>query len=187
MDKTLQEPMSQLVYGKFEKPVAESKYIVSVKSKVLNWRNFLYFSASMPILPAHVIKDLGGARYIKEYNFKFLPGSGQYIVNESDIVKGRSVTLRRRNDYWAEKDRRNIGTGNFDEIREIIVRDDNLAFEMFKKGDLDYFYVNIPRQWAQELNFDRVQRGMIQKAKVYTNAPVGIRGLASHGRPRGMT
>ena len=61
MDKGLQEPMSQLVYGKFEKPVAESKYIVSVKSKVLNWRNFLYFSASLPILPAHVLKNVDGA------------------------------------------------------------------------------------------------------------------------------
>jgi microcin C transport system substrate-binding protein len=182
MDKTLQDPMNELVFGKFEKPVAESKYIVTVKSKVLNWRNFLYFSASMPILPAHILKDVDGARYIKEYNFKLLPGSGPYVVNESDIVKGRSVSLRRRPDYWAAKYRRNIGTSNFDEIREVIVRDANLAFEMFKKGDLDYFYVNVPRQWAQELNFDRVQRGLIQKAKVYTNAPVGIRGLAFNTR-----
>ena len=33
MDKGLQDPMTQLVYAKFEKPVAESKYIVRVKSK----------------------------------------------------------------------------------------------------------------------------------------------------------
>jgi len=182
MDKGLQEPMSQLVYGKFEKPVAESKYIISVKSTVLNWRNFLYFSASLPILPAHVLKNVDGPRYVKEYNFKLLPGSGPYILNEADIIKGRSITLRRRPDYWAEKQRRNIGTGNFDEIREVIVRDDNLAFEMFKKGDLDYFDVKIPRQWVQDLNFDRVQNGVIQKAKVYTNAPIGTRGLAFNTR-----
>jgi microcin C transport system substrate-binding protein len=182
MDKGLQEPMSQLVFGKFEKPVAESKYIVRVKSTVLNWRNFLYFSASLPILPAHILKTVDGAKYVKEYNFKLLPGSGQYILNEADIVKGRSVTLRRRPEYWAEKQRRNIGTGNFDEIREVIVRDENLAFEMFKKGDLDYFDVKIPRQWVQDLNFDRVERGLIQKAKVYTNAPVGTRGLAFNTR-----
>lgn len=182
MDKGLQEPMSQIVYSKFEKPVAESKYVVSVKSTVLNWRNFLYFSASLPILPAHVLKNVDGPRYIKEYNFKLLPGSGPYILNEADIVKGRSITLRRRPDYWAEKQRRNIGTGNFDEIREVIVRDDNLAFEMFKKGDLDYFDVRIPRQWVQDLNFDRVQQGVIQKAKVYTNAPIGTRGLAFNTR-----
>ena len=65
---------------------------------------------------------------------------------------------------------------------EVIVRDENLAFEMFKKGDLDYFYVNIPRQWVQDLNFDRVERGLIQKAKIYTNAPVGTRGLAFNTR-----
>lgn len=182
MDKGLQDPMNVLVYSKFEKPVSESKYIVRVKSNVLNWRNFLYFSASLPILPAHVLKTVDGARYLKEYNFKLLPGSGPYVLNEADIEKGRSITMRRRNDYWGEKQRRNIGTGNFDEIREIIVRDDNLAFEMFKKGDLDYFYVNVPRQWVQELNIDRVQRGLIQKAKVYTNAPVGTRGLAFNTR-----
>lgn len=182
MDKGLQEPMSQLVYAKFEKPVAESKYIVRVKSTVLNWRNFLYFSASLPILPAHILKDVDGPRYIKDYNFKLMPGSGQYILNEADIVKGRSITMRRRPDYWAEKQRRNIGTGNFNEIREIIVRDDNLAFEMFKKGDLDYFYVAIPRQWVQELNFDKVERALIQKAKVYTNAPIGMRFLAFNTR-----
>ena len=44
MDKTMQDPSAQLTYAKFERPVADSKYIVSVKSKVLNWRNFLYFS-----------------------------------------------------------------------------------------------------------------------------------------------
>jgi microcin C transport system substrate-binding protein len=42
--------------------------------------------------------------------------------------------------------------------------------------------VNIPRQWLQELNFDRVQRGLIQKAKVFNDAPVGTRGLAFNTR-----
>ena len=36
MDKGLQDPSNVLVFGKFEKPVAESKYIVRVKSKQLN-------------------------------------------------------------------------------------------------------------------------------------------------------
>jgi microcin C transport system substrate-binding protein len=182
MDKNLQEPMSQLVFEKFDKPVAESKYIVRVHCKVLNWRNFLYFSASLPIFPAHALKDVTGARYIKEYNFKLFPGSGPYIVNDADVVKGKSISVRRRKDYWAEQQRRNVGTGNFDELREIVVRDQNLAFEMFKKGDLDYFYVNVPRQWVQELNFDKVQRGLIQKAKVYNDSPIGIRGIALNTR-----
>ena len=41
--------MQQMTFGKLNRPVAESKYIVRVQSKEMNWRNFLYFSG-MPIL-----------------------------------------------------------------------------------------------------------------------------------------
>ena len=181
MDKGLQSPSSQLVFGKFEKPEAESKYIVRVKSKQLNWRNFLYFSG-MSIFPAHVLKNVDGATYVKDYNFKLLPGTGPYTVNEADVVKGKSVSIRRRTNYWAQGQRRNVGLNNFDEVREIVVRDQKLAFEMFKKGDIDDYYVNISRQWVEDLNFDRVQRGLIQKRKVFNDAPSGVQGLAFNTR-----
>jgi microcin C transport system substrate-binding protein len=52
------------------------------------------------------------------------------------------------------------------------VRDDNLVFELFKKGELDdYVVIHSPKQWAQELNFDNVQRGLIQKKKVFNSYP----------------
>lgn len=181
MDKGLQDPSSQLTFGKFERPVAESKYIVRVQSKVLNWRNFLYFS-TMSIFPAHVLKNVDGAKYLEDYNFKLLPGTGPYRVDETDVQKGKSVSIRRRTDYWAADVRRNIGLNNFDEIRETVVRDRGLAFEQFKKGDLDYYYVNISREWVEELNFDRVQRGLIQKRKVFTDNPSGFSGLAFNTR-----
>ena len=182
MDVGLQSPMLQLVYGKFERPVAESKYIVSVKSQVQNWRNFLYFSSSMLILPAHVLKDVDGAKYLTDYNFKLLPGTGPYRVDEADVQKGQSLMIRRRNDYWAANARRNMGLNNFDAIRETVVRDQNLAFEMFKKGDLDSYYVNISREWVEELNFDRVQRGLVQKRKIFNDNPSGIQGVAFNTR-----
>jgi microcin C transport system substrate-binding protein len=182
MDKGLEDPMTALVYGKFEKPVAESKYIVRVKSKELNWRNFLYISASMVILPSHVLKTVTPANYIKEYNFKLLPGTGPYTVSDTDIDKGKSLTIRRRNDYWAEKDRRNVGMNNFDEIRQIVVRDQQLAMEMFKKGDLD-IYPPTAKNWVEDLdNFDRVKRGVIQRRKVYNDTPMGTPGLAFNTR-----
>ena len=84
-----------------------------------------------------MLKTVDGASYLKDYNFKMLPGTGPYVVNEADVVKGKSVSIRRRKDYWAEKHRRQRRQNNFDEIRETVVRDQNLAFEMFKKGDLD--------------------------------------------------
>lgn len=183
MDKGLQDPMAELVYSKYEKPVAESRYIVRVKSNVLNWRNFLYFAASMPILPAHVLETVNGDRYLEEYNFKLLPGTGPYTITEADVAKGRSLTIRRRKDYWAENVRRSIGTNNFDEIREIVVRDQKLAIEMFKRGDLDYFAPVNATFWVQELgDIDRIQRGLIQKRKVHNDKPMGMYGIAINMR-----
>jgi microcin C transport system substrate-binding protein len=182
MDKGLQSESMALVYGKLEKPVAESKYIVRVKSKQLNWRNFLYFSQALPILPAHILKDVDGARFLKDYNFKLLPGSGPYAIADSDVVKGKTVTIRRRKDYWAEKQRRNIGLYNFDEFRETVIRDPNLVFETFKRGDLDYYFVNSSRRWIEEMNFDKVQHGLIQKRKIFNEAPQGFGGLAMNTR-----
>jgi microcin C transport system substrate-binding protein len=182
MDKGLQDPSNQLVFSKFQPPVAESKYIVRVASKDLNWRNFLYFSG-MAILPAHVLSTIHGATYLKEYNRKLLPGTGPYVVQEADIQPGQSISIRRRpSGYWAEKHRGSVGLGNFDEIRSIVVRDQKLAFEMFKRGDLDYYYVNASREWVEELNFDRVQRGLIQKRKIFNDAPQGVYGLGFNTR-----
>jgi len=181
MDKTLQAPMSELTYSKFERPVAESKYIVSVKSKVLNWRNFLYFSG-LAIKPASILKKINGDQYNKEYNFKLLPGSGPYTIREEDIKKGNGVVARRRPDYWNAKARANIGLYNFDELRFTVVRDEKLAFEMFKKGELDFYVVGIAQQWVQETDFENVKRGLIQKRKIFNNEPWGFAGLAFNSR-----
>jgi len=179
MDKGLQDPSNALVFGKLEKPVAESKYIVRVKSKELNWRNFLYFSASLPIFPAHVLKNVDGAAYVKDYNFKLLPGTGPYEVREADVIKGKSLTIRRRNGYWAEQSRRNIGGNNFDALTEVVVRDRKLATEMFKKGDLDVLAPVTAQDWVEELGkLDKVDRGLIQKRKVWNELPQGTMGLA---------
>ncbi len=181
MDDTLQAPSEKLTFGKLERPVVESKYIVRVKAKELNWRNFLYFSG-MAILPAHVLKNMNGDKYLKDYNFKVLPGSGPYTLREEDVSKGKSISVRRRKDYWAEKARANVGVANFDEQRFAVVRDENLAFEMTKKGDLDYYVVGRAKQWAEEMNFENIQRGLIQKRKVFNEQPWGTSGFAFNTR-----
>lgn len=182
IDKGLQEYQVQAMLGVFSKPVAESKYIVRVKSNELKWQNFMNFANFLPVIPAHALKGLDGARYLKEYNFRLLPGSGQYTVKDEDVLKGKSISIRRRPDYWAEKERRNVGSGNFDEIRWVVVRDQKLQQEMLKKGDTDWYYINISREWVEDFNFDRVQRGIIQKRKIFTDAPVGIQGIAFNMR-----
>lgn len=181
MDPTLQDPMSQLVFGKVNRPVAESKYIVRVQAKEVNWRAFLYFSG-MQILPAHALKSINGDAYLKDYNFKLLPGSGPYTIQESDVHKGQSISVRRRKDYWGIKARANVGLNNFDELNFTIVRDDNLVFEKLKKGELDISLINVARVWVEQTDFDNVQRGLIQKRKIYNSPAQGFEGIALNTR-----
>jgi len=181
MDKGLQE-RGQILFRVFDTPVAESKYIVRVHAKELNWQNLMHFATQVPVFPSSVLNTIDGARYLKEYNFKVIPGSGPYTINDADVVKGKTISIRRRKDYWAEHQRRNVGANNFDEFRETTVRDQNLVLQMFKRGDLDYYYVNISREWIQEFDFDKVQRGMIQKRKIFNAKPSSIQGMAINTR-----
>jgi len=162
--------------------VAESKYIVRMKAKELKWENFLLASSIRPFA-ARLLKNIDGKSYLRDYNFKLLPGTGPYILNESDIQKGNSVTLRRRKDYWAEKNRVNVGQNNFDEFKRIVIRDENLAIQMLKKGELDYYYVAAnPKVWIEQFNSEGFQRGLLAKRAVFNNYPADVTYMAFNMR-----
>lgn len=187
VDKSLQDPARNLIYGNFDPPVAESRYIVSVRAKSDDWQNFMYFAVGAHIggffiMPAHALKGVTGDAYIKQFNYRMLPGSGAYAVAEKDVERGRLIRIRRRPDYWAANHRRNIGVANFDEIQQNVVRDRSLEFEMFKRGDIDYYFVQRAAEWVQELDYPNIKRGLNQKRKIYNHKPVGIGGLAMNTR-----
>src|SRR5262249_35284125 len=48
--------------------------------------------------------------------------------------------------------------------------------------DIDIYPVNISREWIQEFNFDKVQRGLIQKRKIFNDSPAVILGFAINMR-----
>ena len=182
VDPGILEAYSNILYGTFEQPVAESKYIVSVKTKEVNWRQFLYFAGSMRILPAHYIGGIKGSEYLEKFQFDAIPGSGPYILLKEDISKGQSVTFRRRSDYWAEKERFNTGTNNFDALKIEVIQDESLAFEKFKKGDIDLYLVTRAQWWAERFDFDEFKRGLVARYKVFNENPNGVSGLVYNMR-----
>jgi microcin C transport system substrate-binding protein len=182
MDETILMPSSQLVYGKFERPEAEGKYIVKVKSKNLNWRNFLYFSG-MNIMPAHYLRQVDGTEFLKRYQYTMVPGSGPYVIYPDDIVNQESFTFTRRDNYWAADDPMNKYIHNFDRVKIVVVKDNrSLMFEKFKKGECDFYPVYSAREWHEETDFEAVRKGWVQKRKVYSNRPVGTSGFAFNMR-----
>ncbi|MEO8666579.1 MAG: extracellular solute-binding protein [Ignavibacteria bacterium] len=162
-------------------PVAESKYIVSYKANKDGWLPF-NFAAGFRILPAHYIGSISAKEYLEKYNYDVVPGSGPYIVKKEDVEKGRNIVIRRRSDYWGDKQRFATGLYNFDIIKTEVVSDESLDFEKFKKGDIDIYQVNRAQWWAERTDIDEVKRGIIVKKRIYNQKPGGLSGLALNMR-----
>ncbi|RMH73103.1 MAG: ABC transporter substrate-binding protein [Gemmatimonadetes bacterium] len=181
-DETILAPSTNTYYLRYERPVAESKYIVSVRPKELGWRNFMGFGL-MTIYPAHYIGDLSGADYLEEYQFKVLPGTGPYTILEEDIKSQQSYTLTRRLDYWNADNPTKKYLYNFDRIKFLVVKDNvSLEFEKFKKMEQDVITVSQARRWVEETDFPAVKKGWVQKRKVYSEKPSGTSGYAFNMR-----
>jgi microcin C transport system substrate-binding protein len=111
-----------------------------------------------------------------------VPGSGPYEILPENVDNGRSVTLTRRDDWWAKDDPANAGLYNFDEIEWLVVLDERLHLEKFKQGELDVYLVGRASWWVNEFNFDEVQRGIVLKRKIFNDEPRGTSGLAFNTR-----
>lgn len=92
--------------------------------------------------------------------------NGPYRIKESQI--GKKITYERVRDYWAKDLFVNVGHYNFDTITYEYFRDDTIALESFKKGDL-----NLRREWD-----------ITKWQKSYTNMSTNqIRASIPHKRP----
>lgn len=181
IDPGLLSGVGDLYQTYLETPVAESKYIVRYKAKKEGWLPFS-IAASIRILPAHVIGGVSGKDYLDKFNYDVVPGSGPYYIRQDDIQKGQSITMRRRSDYWGEKERWNIGMNNFDAFRTDVIADERLRLEKVKKGETDIYSYNRAQWWADESNFDEVKRGLVMKKRIFNQNPAGLQGLAFNMR-----
>jgi len=121
--------------------------------------------ATLYILPKHVYSK---GNFNKDFN-KSLLGSGPYTLSQAK--RGIRVVLKRNKNYWGKNLPQNIGRYNFDKITFKSVADDNVAYEMFKKGDLDFHSFSSARTWATETNGPLYKKGRLKKIKAHTELP----------------
>ncbi len=181
VDEGILAPYSNMVWGKFDEPVAESPYIVRVHTNELNWKFFLYFGG-MSIMPAKYIGHLTGKQYMKVFQFEMPPGSGPYIMEKENIKKGRSLTIKKRHDYWDKDNPKSKGGANFERIKFSVVNDERLTFEKFKKGEFDFYLVGRAQWWHEECDFENIKRGLVQKRKIWNDEPQGVSGFVFNMR-----
>lgn len=184
-DPGILEPSSNLVYGKFEEPVAKSKYIFEVQAKTVNFRNLLYFGAAMYIYPDHEIGTITGKEFLEKYNFNMPAGTGPYYLNEKDVKMGQGWKLVRRQDYWAKSYDVSKYTANFDYVNYLVVKDNpRLMYEKFKSGEVDMFRFNMATTewWVNDKDYDAIKNGYIRRYRIFTNGPMGTQGVTFNMR-----
>mgnify|MGYP002713126895 CR=1 FL=1 len=178
------DPSNLIVFGEqFEMPVIVDERTIKVTTKKLNWRLFLYFGG-MKIFPEKYI-HIPGDQYLKDYNWKMIPGSGPYTLVDEDIKEGHSITLRRRHDWWGEDTRGGRNTYNFELIKFVVVADTELNYEKFKKGEFDLYRATKSQRWVQEIPKEKIiQKGWVQRRKIYNKSPQGFAGFVFNLRKK---
>jgi microcin C transport system substrate-binding protein len=91
-------------------------------------------------------------------------GSGPYRIKQAK--PGRSVRYERVPDYWGNDLAVNKGQWNYDEIHFDYYRDETVAFESFKAGNLDYWQETSAKNWATAYNFAALRDGYIKRQEV---------------------
>jgi microcin C transport system substrate-binding protein len=91
-------------------------------------------------------------------------GSGPYRIKE--VRPGRSISYERVKDHWGKDLPVNRGQWNYDQIRFEYYRDETVAFEGFKAGNLDYWQETSAKNWATAYDFSAVRNGFIKRQEV---------------------
>ena len=108
--------------------------------------------------------DKGEARNLAETTLEAPLGNGPYKVDS--VKPGRSISLKRADDYWGKDLPVNRGKNNFDELVMIYYRDNTVALEAFKGDEYDFRAENSSKNWATAYDFPAVKRGDVVRQEV---------------------
>ena len=124
--------------------------------------------SDLTVLPKHYWEGTdasGKPRDITQPTLEPPLGSGPYEIES--FQPGASITWERVPDYWGWDQPTRVGRYNYGTLNFTYFRDQNAAWEAFKKGGIDDYRVeNISRRWATEYNFPAVQNGQVRQMTV---------------------
>ncbi|CAM4205688.1 extracellular solute-binding protein [Vibrio neonatus] len=151
------------------------KYTISLQSSDALPEDLLIDRINLQPKPRHFFKNGIGKNYIREYNWKAEPTTGAYYV--SALKKGRTIEMSHVKDWWGYHNRYLKNRFNVDKIRFSVIRDPDLAYRYFEKGELDVFNINSQKLWFDKTSSEPFQKGYIVKSMLNNEVSVGASGL----------
>jgi peptide/nickel transport system substrate-binding protein/microcin C transport system substrate-binding protein len=118
-------------YENIEKVEVMDQFTVRFFAKNTYFKNFEQL-ATLYIIPKHVYQDVEKAKKMT----KELVGAGPYKLEKFD--RGEKLVLRRFDDWYGFSEKHFKGFFNFEKMTARFIRDETLALEMLKKGELDF-------------------------------------------------
>ncbi len=169
-------PLYRAYWGDVAEVKAESDRRVLFRLKHGNNHELPSVLGELPVLPKH----WWAGRDFTRPSLDLPLGSGPYRVEKFE--PGRSITWRRVADYWGGNLGTRRGTANFDSIRYEYFRDNTVALEAFKAGQVDLRQENIAKEWATGYDFPAVRQGLVKKEEIAHQNPAGMQSFTMNLR-----
>lgn len=134
----------------------------------------LILKVGLSPLPRHFYGELD-ENYVMEYNWKIPPNTGPYQI--VDFKKGKYVTFKRKDDWWAKDLKYFKNRFNVDKVVLTVIKDESMEWEYFKKGQIDYFSITAPLYWHEKSNSQEFKNGYIHKIWYYYDMPQSQQGI----------
>ncbi|MEZ0281723.1 extracellular solute-binding protein [Methyloceanibacter sp.] len=160
-------PRMGLYYKNVERAEKTGDNEVTFYFDVKNNRELPMIMGQLTILPKHYWTGTdasGNQRDPMKTTLEPPVGSGPYRIKT--VAPGRTITYERVKDYWGKDLPVNRGMWNFDEVRFDYYRDDTVALESFKAGNLDYRQETSAKSWATSYDFPAVRNRFVKLQEI---------------------
>ncbi|MEK9672242.1 MAG: extracellular solute-binding protein [Rhodospirillaceae bacterium] len=169
-------PFFRFYYGNVAEATQTGERSVKFAFKPGENRELPLILGQLSILPKHYWEK-------REFNKTTLEpplGSGPYKIDSFEA--GRTIKLKRVDDYWGRDLPVNKGQYNFGKIVYDYYRDANVALEAFLAGRYDYKSENSSKAWATAYETPAIKKGVLVKAEIHHDRPAGLQGFAFNTR-----
>lgn len=134
----------------------------------------LYLRVGISPTPRHFFGTLD-ASFVQNFNWSIIPNTGPYQI--SDFKKGKYVRFERKKGWWAKDLRFFKNRFNVDTVLFTVIRDYNMVWEYFKKGEIDVFDLTMPKYWYDRADTRVFNRGYTKKIWFFNDTPVSAMGM----------
>ncbi len=148
-------------------------YTISVTLGHAKPREDVLMNAAISPLPRHFHQL--DKHWVQWANWKIAPTTGPYIIGH--FRKGRYIDFVKVDNWWGSNHRYYRHRFNVDKVRIKVIRNLNVGWNMFLKGELDSFGVILPEYWHERATTKAFANGWIRKFWFYNERPQPAIGL----------